>query len=64
MTSIVRSPTASSLGSEPVLFERFGGREDNPEAAYVHEVASWSIYGGIIVSSGRGSQRRTPNPGG
>jgi hypothetical protein len=30
------------------LFERFGGREDDAEAAYVHEVASSSIYIGIL----------------
>lgn len=36
------------LGCEPVLFERFGGREDDAEAAYVHEVASSSIYIGIL----------------
>lgn len=37
-----------AVGAEPVLFERFGGREDDPEAAYIHEVASSSIYVGIL----------------
>jgi hypothetical protein len=37
-----------ALGAEPVLFERFGGRDDDPEAAYTHEVASSSIYVGIL----------------
>jgi hypothetical protein len=32
-----------ALRAEAVLFERFGGREDDPEAAYIHEVASSSI---------------------
>jgi hypothetical protein len=36
------------VGAEPVLFERFGGREDDAEAAYVHEVASSSVYVGIL----------------
>lgn len=31
-----------------MLFERFGGREDDAQAAYVHEVASSSIYVGIL----------------
>jgi hypothetical protein len=37
-----------TFGCEPVLFERFGGREDDPEAAYTHEVASCSLYLGIL----------------
>lgn len=37
-----------ALGAEPVLFERFGGRDDDPEAAYTHEVAASSIYVGIL----------------
>jgi Domain of unknown function (DUF4062) len=37
-----------ALGCEPVLFERFGGREDDAEAAYVHEVTASSIYIGIL----------------
>jgi hypothetical protein len=36
------------VGAEPVPFERFGGREDDAEAAYVHEVASSSVYVGIL----------------
>jgi hypothetical protein len=37
-----------SLGAEPVLFERFGGREDDAEQAYLHEVATSSTYVGIL----------------
>jgi hypothetical protein len=47
----------SALGAEPVLFERFGGRDDDPEAAYTHEVASSSIYVGIL---GRRYGRQLP----
>lgn len=36
------------LGATPVLFERFGGRDDDAEAAYTHEVASSSVYVGIL----------------
>jgi hypothetical protein len=46
------------LGCEPVLFERFGGREDDPEAAYIHEVASSSIYVGLV---GRRYGRQLPS---
>jgi hypothetical protein len=46
-----------TLGSEPVLFERFGGRDDDPEAAYTHEVATSSIYIGIL---GRRYGRQLP----
>jgi hypothetical protein len=42
------SERVAALGAEPVLFERFGGRDDDPEAAYTHEVASSSIYVGIV----------------
>lgn len=45
------------LGCEPVLFERFGGREDDPEAAYLHEVGTCSIYVGIL---GRRYGRQLP----
>ena len=31
-----------------MLFTRFGGREDDAQAAYLHEVASSSIYVGIL----------------
>jgi hypothetical protein len=36
------------LGAEAVLFERFGGRDDNPEDAYLSEVASSTIYLAIL----------------
>lgn len=49
---------AEALGVEPVLFERFGGRDDDPEAAYTHEVASSTIYVGIL---GRRYGRQLPN---
>ena len=48
---------AEALGAEPVLFERFGGRDDDPEAAYTHEVASSTIYVGIL---GRRYGRQLP----
>jgi len=37
-----------SLGGQPVWFETFGGMDDDPEAAYLNEVASSSIYVGIL----------------
>lgn len=37
-----------NLGAEPVWFEAFGGRDDDPEAAYLSEVASSTIYVGIL----------------
>jgi hypothetical protein len=40
-----------ALGAEAVLFERFGGRDDPPEQAYLHEVASSTIYLGILGRS-------------
>jgi Domain of unknown function (DUF4062) len=46
-----------ALGAEPVLFERFGGRDDDPGAAYTHEVASSTIYVGIL---GRRYGRQLP----
>jgi hypothetical protein len=46
------------LGCEPVLFERFGGREDDPEAAYLHEVATCATYVGIL---GRRYGRQLPS---
>lgn len=39
-----------ALGLRPVLFERFGGRDDDPEAAYLAEVDSADIYLGLIGS--------------
>lgn len=37
-----------ALGAVPVLFERFGGRDDDPEAAYLTEVAGADIYVGLL----------------
>lgn len=37
-----------SLGAEPILFEQFGGRDADPEDAYLSEVASSTIYIGIL----------------
>lgn len=55
-----------TTGAEPVLFERFGGREDDAEQAYLHEVATSSIYLGILGGRygrrcRRASPRRTPS---
>ncbi len=36
------------VGAEPVWFEEFGGRDDDPEAAYLNEVQSSNIYVGIL----------------
>jgi hypothetical protein len=38
----------AELGAEPVWFEEFGGRDDDPAAAYLCEVRSCSIYVGIL----------------
>ncbi|HJQ00547.1 MAG TPA: DUF4062 domain-containing protein [Jatrophihabitans sp.] len=37
-----------TAGGTPVYFEDFGGRDDDPEAAYLGEVASSTIYLGIL----------------
>ena len=37
-----------SLGVRPVMFEEFGGRDANPEDAYLGEVETSQIYVGII----------------
>jgi Domain of unknown function (DUF4062) len=37
-----------SLGATPVMFERFGGRDSDPEAAYLAEVESSGIYVGLL----------------
>jgi hypothetical protein len=37
-----------SIGAEPVMFERFGGRDSDPEAAYLAEVESSNIYVGLL----------------
>jgi hypothetical protein len=36
------------VGATPVAFERFGGRDSDPEAAYLTEVSSSSIYVGLL----------------
>lgn len=38
----------SRVGAQPVWFEEFGGRDDDPQAAYLGEVASSHIYLGIL----------------
>jgi hypothetical protein len=37
-----------SIGATPVMFERFGGRDSDPEAAYLAEVESSGIYVGLL----------------
>lgn len=37
-----------AVGATPVAFERFGGRDADSEAAYLSEVASSTIYAGLI----------------
>lgn len=49
---------ARTVGAEPVLFEEFGGRDDDPHLAYLSEVASSHIYIGIL---GRRYGRPLPN---
>lgn len=47
----VRNAAASaieSVGATPVMFERFGGRDADPEAAYLDEVDGSSIYVGML----------------
>lgn len=41
--------TIRALGAEPVLFEEFGGRDDDPNQAYLSEVASSHVYIGILA---------------
>lgn len=48
-----------AVGAIPVVFEEFGGRDDDPEAAYVSEVASSDIYLGIL-----GERYGVPAPSG
>ena len=36
------------VGAEPVWFERFGGRDDNPEVAYLGEVSACDVYVGLL----------------
>lgn len=37
-----------AVGAEAVMFERFGGRDSDPEAAYLAEVESSSVYIGLL----------------
>jgi hypothetical protein len=37
-----------ALGAEPVCFERFGGRDSDPNEAYLAEVRSSTIYVGLL----------------
>lgn len=37
-----------ALGATPVLFEQFGGRDADPEAAYLEEVRGSDIYVGVL----------------
>src|SRR5271169_3115705 len=39
---------ARAVGARPVLFEDFGGRDADPEEAYLAEVESSDIYIGIL----------------
>ncbi|MHB1801246.1 MAG: DUF4062 domain-containing protein [Actinomycetes bacterium] len=41
--------TITTLGAEPVWFEAFGGRDDDPQGAYLAEVDSSHIYLGILA---------------
>lgn len=36
------------VGAEPVWFEGFGGRDDDAQAAYLSEVASSTVYVGVL----------------
>lgn len=36
------------IGATPVLFERFGGRDANPEQAYLSELETCQVYIGIL----------------
>ena len=50
-TGDLRAAVAEAVegaGAEAVWFERFGGRDDDPEDAYLAEVAQSSIYVGIL----------------
>jgi len=38
----------SEVGAEPIWFERFGGRDGDPTAAYLSEVRSCDIYIGLL----------------
>ncbi len=36
------------LGAEPILFERFGGRDSDPHEAYLTEVGASTVYVGLL----------------
>jgi hypothetical protein len=50
MTAQRRAAVAGikQVGAEPVCFEGFGGRDDDAELAYLSEVASSTVYVGIL----------------
>src|ERR1044071_2268260 len=37
-----------AIGSRPVMFEQFGGRDSDPEQAYLSELETSDIYIGIV----------------
>jgi hypothetical protein len=41
----------AELGAEPVWFEKFGGRDDDAEMAYLGEVDSSTLYVGLLGSA-------------
>ena len=41
----------AGLGAEPVWFEKFGGRDDDAELAYLGEVDSSTLYVGLLGSA-------------
>jgi hypothetical protein len=44
----VAADTIRELGADPVWFEEFGGRDDEPDRAYLTEVASSTIFVGLL----------------
>jgi hypothetical protein len=47
-TRIAVADAIENAGARAVLFERFGGRDDNPESAYLSELAGCDVYVGIL----------------
>lgn len=47
-----------AVGGTPVMFEQFGGRDADPEDAYLSEVETADIYLGILV---RATESRCPH---
>lgn len=39
-----------AIGAKPVMFERFGGRDADPRVAYLDEVASSTVFVGLLGS--------------